>query len=181
MNKVFGVLVGAVAMTAVSVVVTTVNAVRVNRTINRLNRCTRKVEDMSDDRISEIMLKNAVDKATDAKIERYLKNVKNETMEEASRKLKEASRSAVEAAAYPIREEAAEKIAQQVADLDIEQLKRRVSDKAEERVINKLDNVIETSAKKFNDQLDQTKKIYDKLIKATAEKERDDTYHVVLI
>lgn len=182
MNKLVVIAAGAVGVAVASVVVSVVTVVKSNRALKKIERSLGKVEELTEEKISDKMIQKAVEKATDEKVDKYMRDTEDQVLRTASRNLDIQARNAVESAAVTIREQASERISQQVAALDIEQLKKRVCDQAEKHVLQKLDGCLDASAKKFQEQLDSTRKIYERIAKAMAEKEEeDDSFHVVLL
>lgn len=183
MNKLFGIVIASMAITVVSVATSIVTTIRANRIVRKLDKSIGDVKDMSEEKITENVIRKAVAVAADSKVDRYIRDTSDQVLMSASRSLKEEARRAVESYADETRDQVSEKISQQVADLDIEQLKRRVCDQAEKHVLKKLDGCLDSSAKKFQEQLDSAKKVYDRILKITEEKEdeeKNNTIHVTL-
>ena len=143
------------------------------------------VEDATSEKITDSMIRRAVENSADKKMERFMQDTEDEILRGAQRTLNATAKNAVDHAANDIREQTAEKISYQVANLDIEELKSRVCDQAEKHVLKKLDGCLDASAKRFQDQLDNTRKVYDGIAKAMEDKERtkvdNSPFHVVVL
>ena len=181
MNKIIIAAVGSAALAVVSLAATAVSTVRYNRMIKKMSRSVKDIEEVSSERITEFMIRKAVEKSSDERIEAYLKDTEDEVLRSARRSLDSEARKAVEECSVTIRDQVSERISQQVAALDIEQLKRRVCDRAETHVIEKLDDCLDKSVKKFNDQLENTRKVYDSIAKAMEEKEKKETGEIKFV
>ena len=174
MNKLVIGVIGTATLSVISLASNVVNTIRMNRTLKKLNDGLGKVEEISEDKISETVIQTAVNRAANKQVEAHLKATESAVIRAADEELAQKAREAVYAQAKDIRKQAAEKISQQVANLDIEALKTRVCDESNKIITKKLEGVLDESAKKFQDQMDQTRKIYDKISKAMAEKEEDN-------
>ena len=172
-------VIGMAGVTVASAVTSVASAIKSNKTAKKISKSIGKVEEISEDQISEIMVQKAVQRAANMRVDRYMQDTEDQVLLTADRDLKIQAKNAVEKASIDIREQAAEKISQQVAELNIEDLKTQVRCQAEKHVLEKLDGVLDDSATKFNEHIKNTQKIYDKISKAMAEK--DDEIHVVLM
>lgn len=65
--------------------------------------------------------------------------------------------------------------------MDIEDLKARVCDKAEQTVVKKFDGALDGEVKKFREQLDSTRKLYNRMAKVAAEQDDDSRIRLVMI
>jgi len=181
MNKIVIVAVGNAVVATVSLTISAITAIRNHSMLRKVNKSLGQVEYMTEDKIAEGMIETAVARSADKKVDRYMQKVEDDILQNANRKLEAQARNAVENAASGIREKAADEIARQVENIDIEKLKKRVCDKAEEHIIEKFDGCLDASVKKFQSNLDNTAKILNKISRATIEKEKDDDFHFVLL
>ena len=177
-------LAGAAFVAAASAVVTTVNTIRTNKVIRKLNSTIGKVEEATDEKITDAVVEKAINRAADKCVDKHMKDTENEVIKVADKNLDIQAKNAVNACAKDLRKQAAEKISQQASELDIEDLKREIRNQAERHVLDKLDGVLDDSAKKFQDQLDSTNKLLGRILKAECEKEREKeenshTFHIV--
>ena len=183
MNKYVVTIVGtAITMAATALVVSVANFVDSRRTRKKIEESLSRVETMTEDQIAETVIRRAVEKAADKKMDHFMQDTEEAVLRTASRNLDIQAKKAVDSYADDIREKAASKITEQVEHLDIEDLKRRVCNQAERHVMDKLDGVLDSSTRKFEAQLDSTRKVYDGIAKAMADKERgDDGFRFVVL
>jgi hypothetical protein len=169
-------------VSAVSLGISAYTVIRERITAGKLKSSLGKIEEMSEDKITDLLIQKAVDKAADKMVGEYMQETENKVLRIAHSDLEAAARNAVDKYSADIRKKAADEVSRQVANLDIEKLKNRVCDQAEREVLKKLDGCMDQYAKKFADSLDNQRKIYDRIAQATLEKERrDDGLHVVLL
>lgn len=182
MNKLVIAVVGAVTVAAASAAMSIITTVQNHRMMKKIGKSLEKVEERSEEQIAESLIQKSVEKAADKKVDLYMMETENAVLNTARKDLEIQARNAVVSAGNDIREKAAAEISHQVALLDIEQLKRRVCEQAEKHVVEKFDGCLDSSLKKFQDQLDNTRKIYDGISRAMAEKDRKDDggLHVVM-
>ena len=175
MNKLVIIAAGAVAVAVSSVVMSIATMAKSRKIGNQIEEAVGKVEKMSSEEIQDELIRKAVEKSADKKVGRYMADTEDAILRTARKDLEIQARNAVVNSANEIRESAAKEIATQVAMLDIEQLKRRVCDQAEQHIMQKFDHCLDDSAKKFQDQLENTRKIYDAVARATSDKNRKDS------
>lgn len=173
-NKLTALVIGAIGVAVASATVSIVNFIQDAKTRKSLRKGIEKVEEMSDNQIADAMIEKAVAKSADRKVDRYMADTEDAVLRTARKDLEIQARNAVVNAADEIRESASTEIARQVAMLDIEQLKRRVCDQAEKDVLKKFDHCLDDSLKKFQDQLENTRKIYEGITRAMAEKKEGE-------
>lgn len=175
MNKLVIVAIGAVTMAVASTAMSVVAMVKNHKINSKFEDAIGKVEKMTSEEIQDEIIQKAIEKSADKKVDRYMADTEDAILRTARKDLEIQARNAVVNSANEIRESAAKEIATQVAMLDIEQLKRRVCDQAEQHMLQKFDHCLDDSAKKFQDQLENTRKIYDAVARATSDKNRKDS------
>lgn len=171
MNKLTIVVIGTAAAAIASGVMSIVSMVKDHKTQKKIENAVEHIEKLSSDDIQEELIRKAVEKSADKRVDRYMANTEDAILRTARKDLEIQARNAVVNSATEIRESASQEIAKQVALLDIEQLKRRVCDQAEQHMLQKFDRCLDDSARKFQDQLENTRKIYEAVARATSEKE----------
>ena len=182
MNIKLIVTVCATVVTAVSsAIVTTINTIRTNRTIKKLDEAIGKVGEAASEKVTDVIVNKAIEKAADKHVDEYMQKTEVAVLQAADKNLSIQAKNAVDFCAKDLRKQAAEKISRQVEELDIEQLKKRVCSEAEEHVMEKLDGVLDDSAKKFQDHLDSTQKIFDGISKAMLQKEKEKEDNAIRI
>ena len=174
MNKLTVMAIGAVATAVVSATISVVTMVKDYKLKKSLQKGLNKIDEMTDEQIADEMVKKAVAKAADRKVDRYMADTEDAVLRMARKDLEIQARNEVVKSANEIRDSVSTEIARQVAMLDIEQLKKRVCDQAEQHVVAKFDHCLDDSLKKFQDQLDNTRKIYEGVTRAMAEKKEGE-------
>ena len=174
MNKLVWMAIGTVTVAVASAVTSVVTMVKDRKLKRALAKGINKIDELTEDQITDVVIEKAVARSADRKVDRYMADTEDAVLRTARKDLEIQARNAVVNAANEIRESTSTEIARQVALLDIEQLKKRVCDQAEKHVVAKFDHCLDESLKKFQDQLDNTRKIYDGLARAMAEKDGKD-------
>ena len=183
MNKLIAMTITSAAVAVVSLATSAYTTIRGHLALKRLNKAVGDVEEMSTEKITDDLIRKAVEVSANRQVEKYMQETEDRVLRIAHSDLETAARNAVERYSSDIRKKAAEEVSHQVANMDIEKLQKRVCDQAERHVMEKLDGCLDEYAQKFEEQLDNSRKIYDRIARAALEKERDDKdgIHVVLI
>ena len=171
MNKLVLIAAGAVGVAALSLVGSICTFVENRRVVKKIKKSIGEVEERSEEKIADSMIEKAVEKAAGNKIERYLEDEEDKVLKSSREELRRAAVTAVSVHSGMIRDKAAEEVARQVENLDIEDLKQRVCDRAEKSVIKKFDGALDGEVAKFREQLDSTRKLYTRMAKAAAEED----------
>ena len=164
-------VVGTTVVSVASAISSGYSWFKTKHTIKKLDDTITKVKEISEDKIAEALIKKAIEKAADEKVDDYMRDTESDVLKAADRNLEIQARNAVEKCSKQIRDEASKEISRQVANLDVEKLKKRVCDMAEEHVLEKFDDCLDNSVKKFEKQLENTSKMYDGVTKAAVKKE----------
>ena len=179
--KLVGFLAGSVTLSVVAIVSSVYTTIKVKKAAKKINDSIGDISDLSETKITDRVLEKAVARAADSKVDKYMKATYDATLMAADRNLDQQARNAVEACARDIRKQASEKINKQVADLDIEALKKQVCKDAEKHVMEKLDGCLDASVKDFKNQLEYARKVRNRYAIAVEEdEEKDDGFHLVL-
>ena len=164
--------------TATSIVALATNA----KTRKKLSRSIDRIDNMSEDRITDELIRSAVARTAERKYDTYMKNVGNDIHETSEAKLKEAARDAVAKEASYTREQVASKIDIQVSALDIEDLRKAIYHRAEDRVIERLDINLDKYTRRMEDQINTLTRSYEKALRARYDhvKPSDSTFRFTL-
>lgn len=182
MNKLVWVAVGSAVAAAGSMIVSVYTTVKQYRLSKKIRKSLGDIEEMSADKITDNLIEKAVNKSADKKVAEHLAQMDSQVLREARAELSAEARKAVEKHSADIRRKAAEETARQVENLDIEALKRRVCDQAEKHALEKFDDCLDDIAQGYKEQMENSRKLYDKILKASVEKGLDDDgVHVVLL
>lgn len=123
--------------------------------------------------IQQSIVEKAVTDAAEDRVSSYVRNVKNEVMDEARIKLGEEARKAVNDASEEIKKKVDDKIAEEVSKIDISELKKSARDKAEAKILEKFDGNLEDLLAKFNENLSNIQKIYGGIADAISKGKED--------
>ena len=171
MNKLVLIAAGAVGVAVVSVTMSICTYVENKRIIRKVKKSLGEVEERSEGKIADTLIEKAVEKAAANKTAKYLEDEEERIMKLSRDELRQVAKNAVSMYSADIRDKAAEEVSRQVENLDIDDLKRRVCEKAEESVVKKFDGALDGEVKKFREQLDSTRKLYTRMAKAAAEED----------
>lgn len=181
MNKLYLAAAGAAAFVVISATSAVCTWVENRRMARYIRKCLTNVEDKSEGQIADEVIRKAVERAAGNKVDEYMKDAEDAVLRIGRQELKNAAQCAVEAGSKDIREKAATEIARQVELLDIEDLKARVCDKAEKTVVKKFDGALDGEVKKFREQLDSTRKLYNRMARVASEQDDDARIRLVMI
>lgn len=171
MNKLYLIAGGAIAAATVSAVMSVVTLIENRKIVRKVKKSLGEVEERSEEKIADAMIEKAVEKAAGNKVCRYMEEEEDRIMKTAREELRRTAQTAVAGCSNDIREKAAEEVSRQVEMLDIEELKGRVCDKAEKSVVKKFDGALDGEVKKFREQLDSTRRLYNRMVKVAAEED----------
>ena len=149
---------------------------RIKKLTDRFDRSVSDLKDISEKEISEELLRKAVDEAADSKMERYAREVHNEVLDEYKAALRKEIRVVIDTEAKTIKDKAQDEIERQISNIDISDMKRRVRERAEDKVVDKFDGQLDDILEKFNDKLGGVAKVYSEIegvirgVKASNEK-----------
>lgn len=150
--------------------------------LNKISKMTRKfdkgVKDMEEITVKDIqavLIKEAVQQAADQKVGQYVALANQAVLSDARETIRKEVDAAVKEASRDISDRVSTEISDRAAQIDMDDLKRRVRDKAEEKVLQKFDGNLQDILDKFSGNLSQVQKIYgsiaDTLGKGTAKDE----------
>lgn len=183
MNKLTITVIGSAAVAALSLAASVIGTIRANRTIKKLRKAINRIDEVSDEKIADTMIESALRKSADRKVDAYAERAESDALNRIDDGINRGVRAAVNAQADLISSQVAPKIAAQVEALDIEALRRRVCDEATEHSMKKLDGVLDSSIKTFNDHLERTQKTVDDIYRAKVKKEieggNDNVIHLL--
>lgn len=163
---------GLTVTTAASTVASVVALVQNSKLKSKIHKSLGRVEEMSEDKISRELIEKAVTKAANEKFDSWMEDVKDSILRESRRALEQSAKTAVNSEAERMREKVASTINLQVEDLSIEDLKKRVCKRAEDRVIEQLDINLDNYTRRMEKQMDSFQKSYEKMLKAMDEHRR---------
>lgn len=132
-----------------------------------LDKTTRKL-DMTLDEINtknpvdiqESVVNKAIERAVDREVRLTVTETARRVREDIHAEISKEIKKAIEAEYKKIANEVSEKISEQVAAIDEYALKERVQQKAEDKVMKKLDGCLDGALGMFNNQLGNVNKIY---------------------
>lgn len=157
-NKIIGAIVigtGAVLTTAVGYL-----GCKLRKLANNVGMSVSEMEEASKKDIQEAMIEKAVKNAAEIKTEHYIHMAGNRVTKEALDTIQTEVRKSVDEAKVKVESQVEGRITEQVANLDIDSLKKTVRERAEKKVIEKFDGKLDDILKDFSDNLDRVKKIY---------------------
>lgn len=149
---------------------------RIKNLASKFDRSVKDLKDISEKEITKEVMDEAVKAAADSKMERYAREVHSEVLDEGKAALRKEIRIVVDAEAKTIKDKTQEEIERQVSNIDISDMKRRVRERAEDKVVDKFDGQLDDILDKFNDKLGGVAKVYSEIegvirgVKASNEK-----------
>jgi uncharacterized membrane protein YheB (UPF0754 family) len=110
--------------------------------------------------IQKSAIDTAINKAVDREVQNAISDTAKRVREDIRSEIKAEVKKEVDKQYKEISEEVSEKISDQVANIDIASLKERVTKKAEDKVIKKLDGCLDGAIGMFNGKLNEWTKMY---------------------
>lgn len=126
----------------------------------KLDTSVKGLKDLTADKIKDAIVEKAIKEAADEQVSGYIAKVQNEVMASAKEKLNDEARRAVKEAQNDIQSTVAERISKEAELIDIDDLRKTVRKKAEERIVNKFDGSLDDLLGKFNENLGNVQRIY---------------------
>lgn len=170
MNKQALVLIGSLVVSIGSAIVSGVCALTTRKTVHKLDKIFGKIEDQSEQKITDTIVKAAVEKSAIVKIDEYVSGINSSVLNDARKQLNEEAKKAVSEQADKIRDKVTPEIEEQVKTLDVEELK----DKIVEKSLNKMDSIIEEEARRFRRAMGQQRKMLTDVYATVSQKQKDD-------
>lgn len=139
-------------------------AIYVTRKMDKIcNKIDKSVDDLAkktDVDIPESLIESAVDKAVDREVGLAVELATSKAVRAVTNDINLQVRNAVEAQYSDIRKSVSEELSNKVANIDMTKLNREVTEKAEQKIIEKFDGNLDELLTKFNRELDNITKIY---------------------
>lgn len=170
MNKQTFMIIGTVIISIGSAMVSGISALVTRRTIHKLDKIFGKIEDQSEQKITDTIVKAAVEKSAIVKIDEYVSGINSSVLNDARKQLNEEAKKAVSEQADKIRDKVTPVIEEQVKTLDVEDLK----DKIVEKSLNKMDSIMEEEARHFRRAMGQQRKMLTDVYATVSQKQKDD-------
>lgn len=148
---------------AIGTAVLTLCSVAVAKVSNMTKKFDKGVKEMSEITVKDIqaqMVQEAVHRAAEDKVQQYVALAHREVISDARETIRKEVDAAVKEASRDISDRVSTEISDRAAQIDMDDLKRRVRDKAEEKVLSKFDGNLQDILDKFSGNLGQIQKIY---------------------
>lgn len=126
----------------------------------KLNVGVSELTDISKEQIKESLVEAAVKECADQQVSRMLHNLKSDILNEASGRLRAEAHKAVQDAKDEIGAKVEDKLADEIALIDMDDLKKSARKKAEEKILSKFNGNLDDLLSKFNDNLGNVQRIY---------------------
>ncbi len=126
----------------------------------KLDTSVNGLKDVTTDKIKDTIIEKAVKEAADEQVTGIVMKVQNDVMTSAKEKLNDEVRRAVKEAQNEIQSTVSERISKEAELIDIEDLRKVVRKKAEDRIVNKFDGSLDDLLGKFNENLGNVQRIY---------------------
>ena len=145
---------------------TLVGLSKINTMAKQFNKATSEMKDVTVKDIQDAIVESAVRDAAEDKVSGYVARARNEVMDAAKAELSTEVRAAVNEAKPEIKNQLTGEIERQVANIDIEDMKKTVRAHAEEKVLNKFEGNLQDLLDKYSGNLARIQKIYDSVAEA---------------
>ena len=135
-------------------------ASKVNKMAKKLDLSVKELDAATVQDIQQAMVEDAANNAAETKVGDYVRRARNDIMDTAKAELKSEVSTAVTAAKKDIHDKVAGEISDQAAKIDMDELKKTVRARAEEKVLSKFDGNLQDILDKFSGNLGQIQRIY---------------------
>lgn len=155
-----GIAVGAVALATTITTLCGVALNKINKMAKKFDKGVKDLEEVTVKDIQAKLVEEAVNQAADEKVGQYVALANKAVLSDARETIRKEVDSAVREAKRDISDKVSTEISEQASQIDMDDLKRRVRDKAEAKVLQKFDGNLQDLLDKFSGNLSQVQKIY---------------------
>lgn len=127
---------------------------------DRFDASVKDLATISKDKIQEAVVERAVRSAAHEQLSRCMERIKADVESDAKSQLDLQARKAVLDAKNNIADSVSKKIAEEVAMIDIDDLKKSARARAEEKIVSKFDGSLDDILSKYNENLANVQRIY---------------------
>lgn len=147
---------------------------RLRQTSNKLDMSLDDVMKKSDIDIQQSVVDKAIEKAVEREVRFAVSDTVRRVRDDIHDEIAKEVKKEIEEQYKKIADEVSEKISEQVSAIDEYALKDRVTKKAEEKVMRKLDGCLDGALGMFNNQLGNVNKIYQNIADTISGKANND-------
>ena len=152
-----------VTLVAAGTVITTLGGValaKISKLTRKFDKGVKEMEEITIKDIQAKLIEEAVNRAADEKVGQYVALANRAVLSDARETIRKEVDVAVKEASQDIKDRVSTEISDRAAQIDMDELKRRVRDKAEEKVLQKFDGNLQDILDKYSGNLAQVNKIY---------------------
>lgn len=131
-------------------------------------RLDRKIDELSDDMefdIPEEIINKAIDKAVQNETKRVVAIAANDALKEVKKDFHSQIKAAIDSEYNNLKDSVLKKITEEAAKIDTARVRRSVEEAAKEAALEKFDDNLDDILEKFNNDLDNTSRIYSSIRK----------------
>lgn len=147
---------------------------KLKETSNKIDMTLDEINKNAPVDIQEAVVNKAIERAVEREVRLSVVDTARRVREDIYEQIRNEVRKEVENQYNKIADEVSEKISEQVAQIDEYALKDRVTKKAEEKVMKKLDGCLDGALGMFNNQLGNVNKIYQNIADTISGKSNND-------
>ncbi len=136
------------------------NSKKLKETTDKINVAVDHIADDTAKDIQKGVVDRAIEKAVDREVQRAIDETAKRVREDFKSEIRTEVKKEVDKQYKTIADDVAEKVSDEVANIDIVSLKDRVTKKAEDKVVKKLDGCLDGAIGIFNNQLNSWTKMY---------------------
>lgn len=150
-----GITVGTAAVALGSVVL-----YKISNFAKRFDKSVAELSKSTVDDIQRVVVQDAVDKAAKNSVNDYMRDMNRVVLSEAQRELQKEAAKAVDEARKDIQSRVTDEVSSEVSRIDIDEMRREVRQKAEQKVLSKFNDDLQDVADKFGQSLRGVGNIY---------------------
>lgn len=172
-NKLFGVVGVGAGLLALNYIFST---------FEKMHRISKKLDSTIDDMaesteidISERLVASAVDKAVEKEVGRAVKCAVDDVIRTVKNDIRTEVKTSVNAVYFDIKASVTKEVSRQVGEIDIDDIREDVIERAKEAVLEKFDGSLDDILTKFNGDLDNVNKIYSSIARAITDRSSNGT------
>ncbi len=146
---------------------------KANKLLKKIGVALDKLVGQEEKNIDDQIVEAAVKQAAENKVAKALEQAENDAIKNVKYEIRKQVKEAVEAESKKVTDEVSYEISKQAAEIDIDILKKKITDKAQEKIMQKFDGSLDGILSDFNRNLGNVASIYEGIAKTFVKRDDD--------
>ncbi len=146
---------------------------KANTLLKKIGLALDKMAGEEEKNIDDKLVETAVKQAAENKVGKALEQAENDAIKTVRHEIKKQVKEAVDAEAKKITDEVSDEIGKQASEIDMDILKKKITDKAQDRIMQKFDGSLDGILNDFNRNLGNVASIYEGIAKTFVKRDDD--------